>query len=362
VNSRDKIIFSAEKVSAVRNSLLNELRTAASGVKASLAFARHNIPGKETTLEKTRVIVVGGTNLVSAVAAKDIGGVITFHDRAEEKLPVFADAKTLYRVIEKYIDHETGHAALNFAYPLAPFTRDERLDGILIRGTKEHTFNDLIAKPVGGTLEKMLFKTKGAAVKISTANDTVCLVLAGSPLYPPNTLAGGVIGTGFNFGFFLNEHELVNLESGNFSNFIPSDTCRRIDSGSVNPGGQLYEKEVSGAYLHLHYNYFLESLSCKFKPLSKGSEVSAAAQTGDETAAALLEKSASLAAAEIAAIWEFKEKQKLNLIIEGSLYWKGFGYGGFVNQYLEQLNVPSASVNITGIEESSLAGAAAMIL
>ncbi|MBI4079190.1 MAG: hypothetical protein HY429_02740 [Candidatus Levybacteria bacterium] len=75
---------------------------------------------------------------------------------------------------------------------------------------------------------------------IAVANDVVRLVLSGLTKYSWTSLAGGIVGTGTNLSFFLDEHYVVNLESGNFNKFMQSDEGKSIDSHSVVPGNQLF--------------------------------------------------------------------------------------------------------------------------
>jgi len=50
------------------------------------------------------------------------------------------------------------------------------------------------------------------------------------------------------------------------------------------------------------------------------------------------------------------------VIIEGSLFWKGWSFPELVNQYLEKLDVDMNQIKIESIENSSVVGAAQLIL
>jgi len=241
--------------------------------------------------------------------------------------------------------------------------RDEKLDGNLIKGTKQHTFDGLIGHNVGEEIEKYIFGKLNRTVDVEVANDTVCLILSGAGTYDADCLAGGVVGTGFNFGFFLNRECVVNLESGNFSNFAVTDSCRFIDGKSNNPGLQLWEKEISGAYLYQHFNYYAgkSGLEINLSSTEDLSSLAASSVTGSELAQMIFKRAASLVAVEIAAILDFLKKDHLTVIIEGSLYWKGWGFRDIVTGKLQELGVDEGAVSVVHIDESSTIGAAHLV-
>lgn len=355
-----KISFDTQALINLKDNLLDEFRQAEKGRKTSLAYAVHKFNPEKKQARSAKAIVVGGTNIAAADVTRE-GLSINFSEVYTDVLPEIDRAERLFEIIEKTAGNSDGIFGLNFAYPMRPLLRDGRLDGILIKGTKEHSFDGLVGKEIGLAVEKF-FSDKNRDVTITCANDTVCLVLAGLSGYDPSTLAAGVVGTGFNFGFFNDRSEIVNLESGNFSGFLPSDSCRILDRESRDPGEQLFEKETSGAYLHLHYNIINAERGNAAKKIEDAEELSNAAAAGDKLAEELFEKSASLVAAEIAAIYQFRGKPLLNLTIEGSLYWKGWMFRENVEKYLESLGVPRGAVNIRFIEESSIVGAAELVI
>lgn len=355
-----KIEFNIPELIQIKKNLIDEFRTASLGEPTSLAWAVHDISREGNGAGSGRVISVGGTNLIAADVSRGSGG-ITIRNRVEKKLPLLENFEILAAAVIEVLGN-SDNIALNFAYPLRPERRDGRLDGIFIRPTKEHSFRGLIGKSVGYELERRIYDLTGKKIMIACANDTVCLVLAGLSNSLPAALAAGVIGTGFNFGFFIDENSVVNLESGNFSRFEPTDSGAAIDRASLNPGAQLFEKEVSGGYLHLHYNILRDKTGAAGVDASNAADVSAAASVGSGTARCVLKKSASLAAAELAAIYEYKGNSGLNAVIEGSLYWRGFCYRADVDYFLTRLGIPAGAVKIISVDESSITGAAELII
>ena len=156
--------------------------------------------------------------------------------------------KIFLNFIEKALRPDITYLALNFAYPMSPVSRDGYLDGNLIMGTKEHSFEGLVGKNIGETIEKYIFDTLKRKIHVAIANDTVCLLLSGLTQYRWNGLVGGIVGTGLNFAIFLDEATIVNLEAANFDKFEQSPEGKLIDQASARPNSALFEKETSGGY------------------------------------------------------------------------------------------------------------------
>jgi hexokinase len=355
--------YSLSELQEIRASLVREFRDSEEGKKTSLVFARHVIQRPRGAPQREfHVFVIGGSNMESAVVEASDEGVKISKD-VREKLPVLESKNMLFELLCRNLG-DAGVIGLNFAYPLRPLYRDWKLDGSLLRATKEHSLDNLIGKPVGQELEQFIYTHMGKRVDVVTANDTVCLILAGLQMSPATSLAGGVIGTGFNFGFFIDDATVVNLESGNFDKFRQTDTGKEIDRSSDNPGSQLLEKEVSGAYLFNHFNIAENRGANSERPLHSTRELSDLASRddeGSESARMILKRSASLVAVELAAIYDFKESTPLNFIIEGSLFWDGYRYREWVNEILAEMGIPSGHIQVIRIDKSSIIGAARLI-
>lgn len=330
------------------DSFMEELKKADAGKATDFAYSIHEFYESDRIPDESQLMVIGGSNFQSCRVINnrpDLENIIS------EELPLMTSEKILMDVVYRNIHSSTKYLAVNFAFPLTPVMRDNRLDGILIRGTKGHTLDDCINRAVGEIIENHC-REKGLDIKVSLANDTICLILAGLESGEKNNLVGGVVGTGFNFGFFKDNSTVVNLESGNFKKFTVTDTGAIIDKESSNQGEQFLEKEVGGAYLFKHYNILKGHEAC-----NNTEELSMLAEQGDEVAQNIFERSASLVAAEIAAIYFFKEKKQITCIIEGSLFWKGWNFKEFVYEYCEKLGVSRESLETIYVEHSSLKGA-----
>jgi hexokinase len=250
-------------------------------------------------------------------------------------------------------------------------TRGNILDGELANGSKEHKLSDLVGKAIGLEIEKDVLLKLNQTISVAVCNDTVSLGLAGMDSLESQgnksvAMAVGIVGTGYNFGFFDSSKTFINLESGNFSNFKSSSTLSDVDIKSSNPTRNLFEKEVAGAYLWQHFNLIsvqhglntTVSDSVKLSDLAQNDSTQAG-----EIARGLFVRSANMVAAHIAALADFMLesdlKQKLNLFIEGSVFWKGFEFEKNVKLALKDLT--DKEIEIREIEDSAILGAARLV-
>lgn len=357
----------------IRDNFVAELTLSAQGQKTSLAFIKNPLPQK-TLVDNGQVfqvMVVGGSLLEKALVRKQEDKIIIL-SYAKETLPLLTDREFFLSFIEKHINPEVNTVALNFTYPLKPLLRNNILDGQLIYGTKEHQFNGLLNKIVGQEIENHIFGKHKREIRVTVANDTICLILAGLTKTNWENLVAGAVGTGMNFAFFLDKNTVVNLESGNFDKFPQTKTGKEIDKKSANPSKYLFEKEVAGRYLYQHYNLICQKLNLDTSLLSSTYNLNQLLNylnhdrvrdklTIKIIARQLLERSASLIACQVAGIYLFKQLRRdpsLTFIMEGSLFWQGWHYKENVKKYLERLSIPKNAIKFIKIKDSSIIGAA----
>lgn len=341
-----------------------ELRNAQQGEATSLGFIAHDLP--KTSLvsphEIFQVMCVGGSNLqVSKVMANQHLNLLSL---AEESLPVLKTKRDLFEVMIQFVDTATNTIALNFAYPMEPKTKRNILDGKLLTGTKEHTLSDLVNTFVGEELSEYILEKTGKHIRVAVANDTVCLTLAGLEQARPDNLIAMILGTGNNTGMFLGADTVINLESGNFNQFEISDPGHFIDTHSTNPGKQLLEKEVAGAYVYKHFNYYAKLYGLETK-LTSTKQVNELAQSGSpieqHLAQHVIRESAKLVASLIAGFVQYKNST-IDLVVEGGFYRHGYRYKAFVQHYLEALELKPTAVHFIHVENSSILGGAHLVL
>lgn len=358
-----------QSLQTIRQNFTAELEKSQAGEKTSLPFIINQLPAQPLVKdgESFYVLVIGGSIYQYARCKKKQGQIIIEEKEAGVN-PPFISAANFFHFIEEMIPNDVHYVALNFAYPLEPvFSKDIKLDGRLIRGTKEYTFDGLIGKVIGEEIERYLLETRQQNVIVSVANDTICELLSGlSNVNKPDYLACGIVGTGVNFAYFIDPTHAVNLEAANFDKFPQSKYGNLIDKTSQHPGTALLEKETSGGYLYQHFNIFAKEKGINIE-LSSSKDLDEYAKKCDihgdmeacRFAFELLDHSAALIAAEIAGIVAHK-KSDMNFIMAGSLFWKGFSYKETVSRYVKEL-VPDYTVTFIAVESCEIYGAARLI-
>lgn len=341
-----------------------EMLKAQAGEQTSLPFIRHQLAQKPIVAdgETFQVLTVGGSIFKNALV-KRIGDTVEVLSLHEIKQPIFKTKDDFLSFAGANTHPQATVVSINFAYPLRPIFEEDRLDGVLISGTKEHEFSGLAGLTVGKTFERYLASTIGSKVKVAVANDTICLLLSGLLLYPQDQLAAGIVGSGVNFALFLADGTAVNLESANFNKFPLSEGAKVVDENSQKKGSALFEKETAGAYLHQVFSAEAKRRGLSAPQISTTAELDAIAQGEDgpvkQLAREVLHNSAELVACQIAGIVEFYKKDTI-FNMEGSLFWKGFEYKATVEKTVNQL-VSGHTVSYAEIPHSGILGAAKLV-
>jgi len=345
----------------ITKNFTKELIDASSGKKTSLFFIVHQLASTPlvSDKEKFQVLKIGGSILQNALVYQD-GAKLVVKSMEEEHLPIFSTGKAFLAFIKAHLRKQVKVLAINFAYPLKPVFENDRLDGVLVTGSKEHAFSGLVGKQVGSTTEKFIKKKFNKQIVVTLANDTICLALSGLLKYPALSLAGGIVGTGMNFAFFLDEKRLVNLESGNFNKFTLSETVKTIDAKSLSPKAYLFEKEVTGAYLFQHYNLLTKGEHPALVSTHGLDKVARVEVAGDKQLARdLMKRSAELISCQIAGILNFT-KREMKFVMEGSLFWHGYNYRKTVAETVKKLS--KYPVKFIEIQDCGIIGAAKLVI
>jgi len=353
----------------IKQNFLHELTLASKNKPSSIFFFKHHLPD-HSLLTKGIVqgIVIGGTNYILSTEEITSKGIRKTLKKTTGILPVLATKQILIDFLGKHLDPRADAIGINFGFPLQAYTGvNGEIDGKLAHTTKEHAFKGLLNEPLGPLIKDLFLTKYGRIPLVSVANDTVCLTLSGD-----GTEVGSfVAGTGFNMCLILqdkNKKILVNLECGNFNKFTPTPILQKIDAESEVPGGQLFEKAISGKYLALYFNEKIKELNLSFSAISTSQELSELSHTNHhdvagDLARAIITRSAYLVAAAIAGVYEFYDKpQSFTLIGEGSLLWDGWNYHENIQKQLVQLGLPQDTVTIKHIKNSSLKGAFGLII
>lgn len=361
-----KLDYTLEELQTLRHHFATGLSRSGDEQSSSFAWLNHRLPSVSLVKpgEQFQAIVIGGTNLHSALVSEQ-NGHITIHDKLSTKLPTLKNTQALLSTISQAFRPDCSVLAVNFTYPVRPSNSETTLDGVLITGTKEHQLEGVVGQPVGQLLATHLSDQLHKQVTVTLANDTLCLGLAGLESAPLEQLVSLIVGTGTNSGFFSDPTEFINLESGNFKGLPPTDTGKLIDQVSANPGQQLFEKEVAGAYLYKHFNFIAGHKGID-RQLTSTQELNQFAATGNPKEQALartiVAKSASLVAAVVAAFHDYKRLPHITFATEGGVFWQGYHYQTTLTQYLSQLGLDTDSISFIKVEDSGLVGAARLAL
>ncbi len=323
-----------------------ELETAKAGKPTSLAYIRHHLPDQPLVHpgESFLALVIGGSLFRAAVVVNRNGFP---HIESEEKgsIPTLLNTEILMQFIAARIPAGVSTVAINFAFAMKPEFIHGKLEGILLSGGKEHGLTDLLGKPVAGTLEAYMRQKYGRTIRVSVANDAICLLLSGLSQFSRNELVAGIVGTGLNIAVFEDEHTAVNTESGLFSNFSMSHAAKIVDKLSKVPGKAVYEKEVSGLYLSQLYAVYAGEQGVSVPDAISGADVSAIAyddnHPGSTIAKAVLERSAALVACQLVGIANWYARN-ITVVMEGGVYWNAWRYQHLVSKWIRLLQSPEA--------------------
>lgn len=355
--------MNAKQLKIISNNFTQELLGAKNGKKTSLPFIVHGISPSPLVRdgEVFQSIVIGGTVAKIATLKKN-GKTIQILNKKEEKLS-FKTEEEFLDYIDKELPENINILVLNFAHALKPIFENGRLDGILLSIGKENQIDGLIGKKVGREIENYVLAKRNKQIRVTVANDTVCLLTSGLSQFKKTELAAGIVGTGLNFAFFLNETQLVNLEAANFDKFTQTKIGKKIDIKSSRPGKYRFEKETAGAYLYQYFNFALKENHIDYPNIASTEELNKISRENipqvSRIAQNLLKRSAQLVACQIAGIAKFKEVD-MNFVMEGSLFWKGNNYKETVEKTVKQL-IPKHKVDFVEIENSAILGAAKLV-
>jgi hexokinase len=216
---------------------------------------------------------------------------------------------------------------------------------------------------------------------VTVLNDTVACLMAAAGLSEARDaegLIGIIVGTGTNMASFLPRGGIpklgdagpmaVNLENGNFSPAVLTETDDRVDAASGSPGSQRFEKALSGVYLGRVLA--AERPDLGFDPAAGARGLTMlrddpqAPADARSLASALLDRSADLAAAGLAGLAAvvLPRGGRLLVLAEGGLFWGAGGYAARVEATLSRLLGDRIPFSIRSRENANLVGSAVAAL
>ncbi len=354
-------------IDSLRQVVLNfskELSDATEGKQTSFAFIKNTLPSSPLVHDGQTLqsMVAGGTVFRTCLVDKK-NGELSLREITDLEQPPFDTKEHFFEFLLTQLKPYVEIVALNFAFPLTPIFENGKLDGILQYTTKEHVFAGLVGEKVGTLFEEYVLKKTGRKILVSVANDTICLLVSGVTKAPATELAAGIVGTGLNFAFFLNETTPVNLEAARFDKFPMTNDLKEVDSHSNKPGEHIFEKAVSGGYLYQHLNVQMKKAGLNHEEVPASVHISHLAREGEQPlgkmAADILTYSAKLISCAIAGFMEFN-RNDMSFVMQGSLFWKGYNYLDVVKETVKELS-PEYSARFIDLPDSDLLGAAKLV-
>jgi hexokinase len=241
---------------ALMTSFFSEMDRGLAGEGSSLAMldAYLQVGG---AIEKNRKVIVvdaGGTNLRVGTAHFDSEGALQvgqFQKSGMIGLDRRISKTEFFRLLADRVMpviHESDSIGFCFSFPCEI---QPNHDGKLLQWTKGVDAPEVVGCLIGEELNRVFAARGIAAKRIVLLNDTVATLLAGVAEGAPRGAEGYVgfiLGTGTNTAY-LENGEVINVESGGFDKLPAADIDRELDAATNNPGKQIFEKMISGTYL-----------------------------------------------------------------------------------------------------------------
>lgn len=248
---------------------LDEMDKGLSGGDSSLAMipAYVGTEGRLPPGKAVAVIDAGGTNLRTCIARFDDAGRVELDHFSKQAMPGRDHETTcaeFYAVLADLLEplkDEFESIGFCFSYP-ADILPD--YDGRLLHWTKEIKIPGMVGKQIGRGLIQVLEERGIIGKQVVVLNDTVAALLAGlaqGQAFNASSYIGFILGTGTNTAYVeQNENigkleglssgsQVINVESGGFAAFERGACDLHLDIRSENPGGHIFEKAISGAYM-----------------------------------------------------------------------------------------------------------------
>lgn len=259
-----------------------EMDRGLAGKDSSLAMLRAHLGVSKDFKKNRRVIVVdaGGTNLRVGTALFDDAGLLQIKNFQKSGMIGLDGRVSKAEFFEWLADrvapvvNDSDAIGFCFSYPCEI---QPNHDGKLLRWTKGVDAPEVVGCLIGEELNRV-FEARGMArKKIVLLNDTVATLLAGvaeGAARGAKGYVGFILGTGTNTAY-LENGEVINIESGGFDKLPIADIDRELDAATNNPGKQIFEKMISGTYLGP-----LTLMALKRAPLSEGGRQAVAEMDG----------------------------------------------------------------------------------
>ncbi|KAJ6804497.1 putative hexokinase-4, chloroplastic [Iris pallida] len=182
----------------------------------------------------------------------------------EELFDFIASGLAKFVAKEKGLFHKPqegkGEVGFTFSFPIKQTSIDS---GILIKWTKGFAVSGTAGKDVVSCLNEAM-KRQGLDMRVSALVNDAVSTLAGARYWDDDVMVAVILGTGTNACYIermdaipklenlahKSGNTIINTEWGAFSSGLPlTEFDKDMDSESINPGEQIFEKTISGMYL-----------------------------------------------------------------------------------------------------------------
>jgi hypothetical protein len=290
--------------------------------------------------KKVQVIYVGSSHAEFAT--------INYHNQSSKildfttkKIDRITTGQDLINLIIENLDQNTEQVVITFAAHLQTTNNKSFTDSILRNNHRIHDFSFLLNKSVGAWISEQIEQRIFKKIHFSALNNLVSLGLSVDQNATTKTILG-VVASGVNFGF-LENGEIINLESGKFK-YNQSEVSTQIGEEHL---WKVYNRQAAQQNLELlskaqDFRIVLNSENLAEKNLAN----------------IIFKRSAQLVGAKICGLvkglnWN---KEKINFIIEGSLFWEVENYRELVLETLSNLGANLENLQFVRNRHSFLIG------
>jgi len=266
-NGMDSADINIDQVCRV---FLKEMQKGLAGAKSSLAMLPTYIEtGAEIPPNKPVIVMdAGGTNFRVATVVFADDGKPSIEDFKLFKMPGLAGAvskEKFFNTMAGYMEHvvkKSDRVGFCFSYPIE---MSASKDGRVLYFSKEIQAPEVEGQMIGENLNLAISQTGlSDKKKMVLLNDTVATLLAGRA--DPSgrsfdSYIGFVLGAGTNCSYIEQnknitkakdldpaKSQIINVESGGFGKAPRGAIDKKFDKSLVNPGVNVFEKMISGAY------------------------------------------------------------------------------------------------------------------
>lgn len=397
----------------VVSSFLSEMDKGLAGQESSLLMLPTYIEAEGEVKANEPVVAVdaGGTNFRAAKVYFDEHLKLITENIQKGKMPGVEEElskEAFFETLASYLkDYKTVSDKIGFCFSYAAEIFPNK-DGKLLEWSKEIKAPEVVGTMIGHELLAAMGTPQKQMVLM---NDTVSTLLAGKAaraVKSYDTYIGFILGTGTNTAYIeanknitktdglnMEGSQIINIESGAFSQMPRTDIDQAFDSTTKNPGRYAFEKMFAGGYLGGLCSTALKTAAIEgvfaepavFENLEElsteqvnkyvyGIDDAKSVLPGvftdqsDKLLAAeiidgLIDRAAKLVAANIAAVILKTGKAKTHekpvlMTIEGTTFYKLHGFRAQFEKYLKNFlsGENQRYYEIVEVENSSLLGAA----